>query len=77
VRDESGSDGLSEEGRQVGSDEVHLLDEVRLELLSVVGEVDDSVGKVGDVDEVDRGDVGSHRGPGSVKDILRSGFVIV
>lgn len=77
VGDEPGANGLSEEGREVRGDEVHLLNEVRLEVLPVLGEVDDTVREVGDVDEVDRGDVRSHRGASAVKDVLGSNFVIV
>lgn len=77
VRDEPGSNGLSEEGGKVGRDEVHLLDEVGLESLPVVGEVDDSVGEVGDVDEIDGSDVGSHGSSGSVEDVLGPNLIVV
>lgn len=75
--DKSGTDGLSEKGGQVRGNEVHLLDEVSLEGLSVRRKVDDSVGKVGDVNEVDGGDIGTHGGSGTIEDISGSGLVVV
>jgi len=56
---------------------VHLLDEVRLEGLPVVGEVDDSVGEVGDVDKIDGSDVGSHGSSSSIEDVLSPNLIVV
>ena len=77
VADEASSDRVADEGGEVGRDETHLLAEVKLEALAVGEEVDDAGGKVGNVEVVDGGDVGSHRGACGVEDIARERVVVL
>lgn len=77
VADEASSDRVADEGGEVGRDEAHLLAEVELETLAVREEVDDASGKVGDVEVVDGGDVGSHRRARGVEDVARERVVVV
>ena len=70
VGDQTGTDHLADQGRQVGGNVVHLGDQVLVQLLSVVGQVNDALGKVLNIDHVDLGDVSTHGGTGSVDDLL-------
>lgn len=70
MADETSSNGVADEGTQVGCNEGHLFVEVGLEGLAVFEEVDDAVGKVSNVDEVDGGNVSAHGGAGCVNDAL-------
>jgi hypothetical protein len=57
VRDEAGADHLPDQSAEVRSDEAHLLPEVDVELLSVLGESDDLAGEGANVQQVDGADV--------------------
>ena len=77
VRDQAGSDRVADQGGQVGRDDAHLFREVTLQALAVVVQVNDAGGKVFDVEVVDFGNVGSHRGARGVEDVAREGLVVV
>lgn len=63
---------FTEKSRKVGGDVVHLLDEVRVEVLLVVGKVHHSGGKVEDADEVELRDLVTHGGLGRLDDLRDS-----
>jgi hypothetical protein len=76
VGDETGTDGVSDEGSEIGSDDTHLVGEVFLEGFSVIVEVDDSGSEIFDVEVIDGGDVGTHRGAGSVENVASEDVVV-
>lgn len=61
VGDESSSDKLSNEGRQIGGDGGHSVSEVLVELSSVLGDRNDLVAEGVDVRHVALGNLGTHR----------------
>lgn len=61
VRDESGSNKLSNEGREVGRNGGHSVSEILEQLDSVLGDGDDLVAQGVDVVDVGVGDLGTHR----------------
>ena len=73
--DQTGTDHLTNQGRQVGGNVVHLGDQVLVQLLSVVGKVNNTLGKVLNVDHVNLRDVGTHGSTGSINDLLSLGSV--
>jgi len=60
VRDEPCGNGLSDEGRQIGCDNTHFVNQVPPQTLPVLGELDDPLGKVTDVDQINLVYVTSH-----------------
>jgi len=60
VRDKPGGNGLSNEGRQIGCDNTHFINQVFPQTLPVLGELDDPLGKVTDVDQINLVDITSH-----------------
>lgn len=72
MADEACCNRVTDESSKVGSDQVHLFMEVGLKGRSVVEKLDDAISKVGDVDEIDRRDVGAHRSVGGIQDALCS-----
>lgn len=77
VGDEASSNGVANEGGEVGSDDAHLLREVRLERLAVLEQVDHARGKVTDVEVVDGGDVGAHGRARSVDNVASEDVVVL
>src|SRR6202012_4402140 len=75
VGDQTGTDHLTDQGGQVGGNVVHLGDEVLVELLAVVGKVNDALGKVLNVDHIDLRDVSTHGGTGGINDLLSLGSI--
>lgn len=76
MRDETSTNSVSDEGSQVGSDDSHLVREVLLERFAVIVEVDNSGCEVFNIEVVDGGDVGTHRGTRSVEDVASENVVV-
>lgn len=77
MADEPGSDGLADQSRQVGGNDIHLLSEVSPQALPVFSKLDNLLREIADVDQVDFADVTTHTGPRGIKDILRTSLVVV
>lgn len=60
VRDEPGGDGLTDKGRQIGCDNTHFINQVLPQTLPVLGKLDNPLGKVTDVDQINLVDITSH-----------------
>lgn len=74
--DETSTNGVTDEGSEIRSDDSHFVGEVFLEGFAVIVKVNDSSSEVLDVDVVDGGDVGTHRGTGSVEDVASEDIVV-
>ena len=61
---------IADESREIGCNVVHLVLKVLLQLLAVVGELNDARGKLLNVNHIERADVGAHRVLGSLKHLL-------
>lgn len=70
VLDQTSTNGLANESRQVGSNVVHTLVEVSLETLAVLSQLDYAFSEVDNGEHVDLRDVSSHRGLSSSKDLF-------
>ncbi len=70
LRDKPCSDDLSNERRQVGRHSVHLGSQVAVELLTIVGERNNTVRKALNVGHVDFREILSHGAFGSFQDLL-------
>lgn len=69
MADQSGGNGLSNQGGQVWRNNVHLFHQIPPEVFPVFGEFDNSLGKGANVDQVDLVDITTHTRPRGVQDI--------